>query len=62
MGGLLVQALVLETVLRDPVCDDYPPHKTYTYRFLKSYVSGEVALDCSTRKTSNCQAHLVVVV
>ncbi|TYZ64612.1 hypothetical protein PybrP1_008248 [[Pythium] brassicae (nom. inval.)] len=38
-SSLEVQALVLDYVLRDPVCDDFPPHKTYVYRFLKSYVS-----------------------
>ncbi|KAG7387590.1 hypothetical protein PHYPSEUDO_013984 [Phytophthora pseudosyringae] len=32
------QAQVLQTVVNDPVCDDFAPLRTYTFRFLKSYV------------------------
>lgn len=35
----------MQTVVNDPVCDDFAPQRKYTYRFLKSYVDGKV--DCN---------------
>ncbi|KAL4114235.1 hypothetical protein PRIC2_014915 [Phytophthora ramorum] len=32
------QAQVMHVVVNDPVCDDFPPQRKYTYRFLKRYL------------------------
>lgn len=35
-----MQETVLTTTVRDAVCDRFPPHKSYVFRFLKSYMGG----------------------
>lgn len=30
----------MRVVVYDPICDKFAPHKTYVYRFLKSYMGG----------------------
>lgn len=36
----VIQETILVTVVRDAVCDRFPPHKSYVFRFLKSYMGG----------------------
>ncbi|KAF1317493.1 putative methyltransferase, partial [Globisporangium splendens] len=38
-SSLEMQAKIMHAVVFDPICDKFSPHKTYVYRFLKSYMS-----------------------
>ncbi|CAI5734959.1 unnamed protein product [Hyaloperonospora brassicae] len=43
-ASLAFQAQLVQFVVDDPICHDFPPQRTYTYRFLKAFVSEIEAL------------------
>ncbi|KAE8912505.1 hypothetical protein PF005_g3677 [Phytophthora fragariae] len=45
-ASLDLQAQVMQTVVNDPICDDFAPQRKFTYRFLKSYVD-EIEAVCA---------------
>ncbi|KAE9023487.1 hypothetical protein PR003_g6108 [Phytophthora rubi] len=45
-ASLELQAQVMQTVVNDPICDDFAPQRKFTYRFLKSYVD-EIEAVCA---------------
>jgi hypothetical protein len=45
-----MQTRVMDEVVRDRVCDRYPPQQKYIYRLLKRYMEGNAAMALALKR------------
>jgi hypothetical protein len=49
-GDRWMQTRVMDEVVRDRVCDRYPPQQKYIYRLLKRYMEGKAAMALALKR------------